>query len=110
MSLRNARIQDGIAIAELHGSLKGPSQTDAEAGLQKILREGCSKLVLDLRRLDELDSACLSLLVSSGSTVGRGRMRLVVTSGMAWRILRLTRLDKILPVDDSVEAAIAALS
>jgi anti-anti-sigma factor len=113
MGLQNVRTENGITIVELHGRLNvGPSLADAEAAMQNLLKEGCNKILVDLRSLDYIDSASLGMLTACRNQLLEkgGQIRLAGAHGTIARILKVIHMDKIMPVDETVEAAVAAFS
>lgn len=113
MGLQNVRTENGITIVELHGRLNvGPVLADAETEMHRLLKEGHDKIVVDMRSLDYIDSASLGMLTACRNQLADrgGHVRLAGAHGTVARILKVIHMDKIMPVDDTPEAAIAALS
>ena len=114
MSLQNVRTTDnGITVVELHGRLAlGKGLAEAEEELHKIVKDGCKKLVVELSSLDYIDSASLGMLTGACSqiTAAGGSMRLAGAHGVPARVFKMIHMDKIMPVDENLDAALAALA
>lgn len=73
-----------------------------------------AQIVLDLHRVDFLDSTSLGVLVSCFKSIreksrGEGGLSLCHVSNRIMSLLKLTRMDRVLPVYDSCEEALQAL-
>ena len=97
-----------VTIAErgdtVHASLRGEldisTATRLEENLERIEADEPAVLILDLSRLDFMDSTGLRLLISADSRARDAGRRLVLVQGneMVQRVLRLTRLDERLEI------------
>jgi anti-sigma B factor antagonist len=113
MSLENVRTENGITIVELHGRLSvGKNLADIESEMQKLIKDGTTKLVVDLRSLDYIDSASLGMLTACRNQLvdKGGQIRLAGAHGTIARIFKVVHMDKIIPCDETIEAAVAALA
>lgn len=70
--------------------------------LRRVEAEGPMLLILDLSKLDFMDSTGLRLLIAADTRAREARRRLVIGQGnqMVQRVLRLTRLDERLEIVD----------
>jgi anti-anti-sigma factor len=84
----------------LRGELDISSAPRLEEDLRRIEAEGPPLLILDLAKLDFMDSTGLRLLIAADSRAREAGRRLVVGQGneMVQRVLRLTRLDERLDI------------
>jgi anti-sigma B factor antagonist len=73
------------------------------------LEKGTRNLVVDLRKVDFLDSTGLGVLVGGLKRVKtqEGALSIVVTQEKILKIFEITGLHKVFPLHDSVEAAVA---
>jgi anti-sigma B factor antagonist len=89
----------GIIIVELTGPLQiGVECKQLELAFDQLLRDGHSRVVLDLSKLTKLDSCGLGKLVNCFSrlkTAG-GTLRLAGTTGMIDGVLKLAHADRFL--------------
>jgi len=103
------RIEDGIAILELEGSLTlGP----ALASLRNAAREELAKtkllgIILDVRRITSVDSSGLGELTIVYSSASRHKcpMRLVSVNPNLQKMLQMTHLDAVLESVDELGTA-----
>jgi len=81
-----------VAVA---GAIDLSCACDFDDALRRVERNAPGKLVLDLRRLDFMDSAGLSRLVALHTRCRRARRRLTLVRGpqAVERLLALARLD-----------------
>jgi anti-anti-sigma factor len=86
----------------LRGELDISSAPRLEEDLRRIEAEGPPLLILDLAKLDFMDSTGLRLLIAADSRAREAGRRLVIGQGneMVQRVLRLTRLDERLEIVD----------
>ncbi len=78
--------------------------------LSEVLRERPARLVIDLNKLELLDSTGLSVLLNARRRAVRAgvELSLVCDVRATLRLLEITRLDRDFNVFPSVEAALAA--
>lgn len=73
--------------------------------------EGINKLIIDLSEVETCDSSGLSALLVANRTLNstNGSIRLVAPSERVLTLIKITQLDRVLNVCDSVEEAIEEL-
>lgn len=73
--------------------------------------EGVSKLIIDLSEVESCDSSGLSAILVANRILSssEGHIRLAAPSEKVHTLIRITQLDRVLPVTDSVEQAIKEL-
>jgi anti-sigma B factor antagonist len=78
--------------------------------LTRLVSDGKADLVVDLSRVDFLDSTGLSVIVKALARVreAEGSIAVVVTAERVAKVFRITGLDSLIPLHASVEAAVAA--
>ena len=81
---------------------------DAELG--RLVVEGRRHLVVDLSRVDFLDSTGLSVLVKALARVreAEGSIAVVVIADRVAKVFRITGLDALIPLHPSVAEALAS--
>jgi anti-sigma B factor antagonist len=102
----------GVAVVRFTGALTlGTSLHAADAQLQKTIKDGAAKVVLDMAGVPYMDSAGLGALVmASGSAKQQGgELRLCAVCGRVSELITMTRTDALLPMDADVEASLRAL-
>jgi anti-sigma B factor antagonist len=109
------RIRDqhtGRAIVELTGRIDATAVHAQRATLLSMLDGGTNRIVVDLSRTQFLDSAAMAMLVSlmKRARQAGGDVRVVEPADESVRrILRLTRLDLVLNLRSSCDAALEGL-
>ncbi len=73
--------------------------------------EGTNKLIIDLNEVESCDSSGLSALLVANRTLNstNGSIRLVAPSEKVLTLIKITQLDRVLHVCDTVEEAIEEL-
>jgi anti-anti-sigma factor len=73
--------------------------------------EGINKLIIDLSEVETCDSSGLSALLVANRTLNtsNGSIRLVAPSEKVLTLIKITQLDRVLHVCDTVEEAIEEL-
>ena len=73
--------------------------------------EGINKLIIDLSEVESCDSSGLSALLVANRTLNasNGSIRLVAPSEKVLTLIKITQLDRVLHVCDTVEEAIEEL-
>lgn len=109
-SIEVQRADDVVQIV-LAGELDIATQSDAEAALRDAQASGVKTIVLDLRRLNFMDSTGLRLLVQADLRARESGQRLAIVRGpdAVQRVLEITGLESKLDlIDDPSEAGVAA--
>jgi len=112
LQIDSRRIEPDITLLELTGKISlGRESQRIETLVQDLLRQNERKIILDISRVDHLDSTGIGILAYCYGTVNRsnGELRIAGASGKVLHLLQITRLDTVLPLCNSVEAALAAL-
>src|SRR5579864_3276415 len=88
-----------VTVMEFTGQLTmGNSLVEVEYGIKDRIQAGCRKLVLDLKNLSFLDSACVGVLVvcSSAMEQAGGRLAVVGAGGKVEQVLEITHINKVI--------------
>jgi anti-sigma B factor antagonist len=103
------RRQGGHAVLEVGGEIDVYTAPKLREKLIELVNEGSYHLVVDLEKVDFLDSTGLGVLVGGLKRVRNhdGSLALVCTQDKILKIFRITGLTKVFPIHDSVEEAIA---
>jgi len=97
-------------IFELSGSLDLATAPTVRAALLEAAERGDHRIVVDLNRVEFLDSTGLGALIGAQRRAKEegGEVRLTVPDGQILRLLRITGLLKIFGVYASLDDALAA--
>lgn len=110
MQLEQRRTGEALVVAPLEERLDARIATDFKERMAELIASGHSKIVLDLSKVEFIDSSGLGAIVSSLKRMG-GRGDLVVCGlqETTMTLFRLTRMDRVFQVFDSEQQAISAL-
>jgi anti-anti-sigma factor len=103
------RPSPGVAVARFMGAITlGSSLHAADAQLQKTIREGAAKVVLDMTEVPYMDSAGLGVLVQASGMAKQqgGDLRLCGVSERVAELIKMTRTEALLPMDADVETSL----
>ena len=99
----------GHAVVEVRGEVDVYTSSVLRERLVELIDGGHRQVVVDLDRVEFLDSSGLGVLVGALRrlrTVG-GELTLVCTNEKLLKVFRITALDRVFTIHDSVEAATA---
>src|SRR5271168_4716983 len=99
------------AVFRLTGRMTlGMRLREIESKIGDLAGQGIHKLILDLSGVEFLDSAGLGLLMIlyGNMKVHGGQLRVVAPGAKVLDVLKMTHTDSILPIDSTLEAALAS--
>jgi len=73
--------------------------------------EGVNKLIIDLSEVESCDSSGLSAILVANRIISanEGQIRLANPSEKVYTLIKITQLDRVLPVSESVDKALKEL-
>ncbi len=104
--------RDGILVARVVGEVDLANVEDMESEIAVAIKPEMRGLVLDLRPTTYLDSTGIRMIFHLAQRLQDRRhdLRLVVDADtLVHRVLAVTQMHDVVPIDASVEAAFAAL-
>lgn len=107
------RLEPDITIFAISGRLQlGNLLQAAESAIQDLIDGGVRKLVIDLTRLDAIDSSGIGVLITCAEQMEevRGQVRIAGARGMVSRVFETIHVDRIIPLDTDLASACAAFS
>jgi anti-sigma B factor antagonist len=110
LHIAESRIDPDIALVELRGKLAlGRESQRIEALADDLVKSGRLKAILDLTRVDYIDSAGIGILalVSGKLKEAGGQLAVVAPEGRVLGLLRMTQMSKILAVSATVSEAMS---
>jgi anti-sigma B factor antagonist len=112
LTVKSRRLGTGTGVISLVGEVDVYSVPQAKQAMYELVDAGAHQLLIDLTATDYLDSTAMGALVGVMKKVAEsgGWVRLVGPSPRIRRLFEITRLDRILPIFDSEEAALGDLS
>lgn len=108
MNIDVERTANDAAILRPSGQVDADSAPDLKALLKELVEQGARLLIVDLDRVDFIDSSGLSALVSGLKAVRQrsGSLHLCRAHTQALTSLRLTMLDRVFSIYPTVEEAL----
>jgi len=105
-----SREQGGRTVVEVGGEIDVYTAPVLRERLNDLVGEGHHHLVVDMERVDFLDSTGLGVLVGGLKRVrsNDGSLHLVCTQEKILKVFRITGLTKVFPIHDTVSDAVAA--
>ncbi len=106
----STREEGGRVVVVAIGEVDVFTAPALDAELSRLTHDGRTSIVVDLSRVDFLDSTGLSVLVKALSRVreAEGSLDVVVTVERVAKVFRLTGLDQLIPLHASVADALAS--
>ena len=105
-------IADKQVVITVTGSMSaGPTRKVLDARMQNLVTNGVHTLVLDMTEVDFMDSSGLGLLMLVRSMLNKqdAMLRLCGTQGRVRALLRMTKTDTLLNLDESLEDSLAVV-
>ena len=83
-----------------------------ESAVKRAIDDGARKLVIDVTRLDYIDSAGIGMLVACNGQIERagGKMRVAGAQGTVAKAFEIVHMDRITALDANVDEACGILS
>jgi anti-sigma B factor antagonist len=101
----------GVVIIRIEGKMVGgPDATALSEQLRDHIEKGRLRFLVDMAKVDWMNSSGLGILIGGMSTVRSrgGNLRLVHVNPKPRELFAITKLDKVFEVYDSEESAIAS--
>jgi anti-sigma B factor antagonist len=107
----NDEQRDGVLVVRVEerrlDASKAPQFKDE---MTRRIEAGSNLIVLDLSQVDFVDSSGLGAIVTCLKRLGpRGNLAISGTKGAVTRLFALTRMDRVFPLHDTVDAAVEGL-
>jgi len=106
-------IHQKVAVLELRGKLMGPPATvTLVEDVQNLLKDGVSRIVLDLKHVNWINSLGLGAIVKSITAVrdSKGTLHLSGLTEKVHSLFVMSQLIKIVTIHDNVEQAVEDLN
>ena len=107
------RIENGIAILEPSGKIMGgPDATLLHEKLHEHIEKGVKKVVIDLAKVEWVNSTGLGILISALTSMKNsgGELRLANVTEKIHSLLTITKLVTVFDSHDSVDSAVDSFS
>ncbi|MFZ3045729.1 MAG: STAS domain-containing protein [Desulfatirhabdiaceae bacterium] len=98
---------DILIVTPLDDRIDASVAMDFKGHLNAWINDGTLRILLDLTYVEFIDSSGLSVLISVLKTLaGKGELLLCSISNTVMSLFKLTRMDRIFKISDSVEEAV----
>ena len=105
-------MEPDLTVVELSGHLNlGNELMTVESAVKRLIADGARKLVIDVTRLDYIDSAGIGMLVACNGSIDKagGKMRVAGAQGSVAKTFEVVHMDRITSLDADLEAALGNL-
>lgn len=100
-----------VQIIKLKGDIMGgPDATGLTEKLHEVLQKGVKKILVDLEKVQSMNSSGLGILIGAVTTVRNqdGDLKLLHVSPKPAQLLKITHLDCVFETFDNEDTAIAS--
>lgn len=99
---------DGKVVLHVAGRMDADNAVLFERQCESCIAEGITSLVIDLSELKYVSSMGLRSFVMIGQKLGEkgGDFRICCLTGLVRQVFEITRLNRVLPLHDSLESAL----
>ncbi len=100
-----------VYIVEVIGDMDLYSAFELKNIVAKMLAKGISLFVLDLAKVDYIDSSGIGVLIHIYSTIKKAQKKLKIVNvhGSVEKVIRLTKLTQYFPIVPTLREAVAQL-
>jgi len=109
LDVNTRRVEPGITVLELIGRLTlGNRLTEVERFIKEtIQQQGCRRLVLDLAKLEFMDSSGVGMLVMCAGAMDQagGQIRLAGANPRVTQVFEIVHLGRVVPILADAAAA-----
>jgi anti-sigma B factor antagonist len=106
--IQTSEIKPGIVVLQMSGRVQmGSDCKRIEKEVEDHLMRNQQFMIFDLTAVDHIDSAVVGQIVKSHSTLSKsgGGLRLAGARGMVESVLKMTQVDRVIPVYPTALAA-----
>ncbi len=102
---------DGVTVLTVEGGVKGAVEVQLKDRIDSLVRSGCLQIVINLKRVPYLDSSDIGRIIRAHLSARQAgaRVRLCHLSERVRADMKMMRLDTVLEIYESEEAAMASL-
>jgi anti-anti-sigma factor len=105
-------LDESVELLSVVGELDMSNSSELRRRVEKAVREGRDRVVIDLDGLSHMDSSGLAALIDSHQLAEArgGRVALVITAESVRRTVEVRGLDRLFTIVSSREAAVEAVT
>jgi anti-sigma B factor antagonist len=107
------QVEPNLTVVELSGHLNlGNELMSLESAVKRLIDEGARKLVIDVTKLEYIDSAGIGMLVGCNGQMDRagGKMRVAGAHATVAKAFEVVHMDRIMSLDSDVDTAVSNLT
>jgi anti-sigma B factor antagonist len=107
------KLPEATAVITLQGNMTlGTSLKVADSQIHGTIADGVTRMVIDMTGVDYVDSAGLGMLVFAYGTLNEknGSLRLCGVAPRVLSLLKMTKTDGFLPIDETRAESLSALA
>ena len=109
MHMSSSRVGDAQVVTVEEDRIDAAVAIAFKDRMRELTEDGAKHVILDLGRVDFIDSSGLGAIVAAMKQLGRDRvLHLVAPRPNVEKVFRLTRMDKIFEIHPNVDQALAA--
>ena len=109
----NVSEKSGITILALAGKIMGgPEATEINDEINRLIDENKVKVVIDLKNVEWMNSSGLGILIGAITLLksNKGKFILIHVSDRIKNLLKITKLNSVFELSDSLDEAIKTLN
>lgn len=113
IDVKHTTTEDGVLVLSLNGELKIVSAEDCKNLINTLINEAeVKKVIMDIAKLEFLDSAGLAVFISAYKkmSVENGKLAICGLRGQPRNIFEISNMQKIIDVYPTLDDALAALA
>lgn len=113
IDVKHTTTEDGVLVLSLNGELKIVSAEDCKNLINTLINEAeAKKVIMDIAKLEFLDSAGLAVFISAYKkmSVENGKLAICGLRGQPRNIFEISNMQKIIDVYPTLDDALAALA
>ena len=100
--------QDDVVVLSLSGKIMGgPEASEINGKINQLIDDGKLKILIDLKEVEWMNSSGLGILIDAVTVLknNNGTLRLVNVSDRIKNLLKITKLDTVFDIRDSIDDA-----
>ncbi len=113
LKVDRSSLESGVEVITLAGSLTlGRDAQNLELLVEELIKNQKTRIVFDLTEVSFVDSAGIGILVGSFGKVSKagGKLRMAALTPRVLNVLKISKVEKLLGLDENVAASLAALA
>lgn len=110
MAVKSSR-KDGTLIARTGGRIDGANAREFHVALEEAIDESDTKVILDMENLTYISSAGLRVILMTAKTLQKQKAKFAICTlaPSIQEVFRISGFDRIIPIHESLDAAITSL-